>query len=86
MHPPALGDVLGNLIEYGASPRATITMDRCARALAWLDGREYVVPEDIQAIAFDVMRHRLILNYEAEADGITTNRVISELLARIAVP
>jgi MoxR-like ATPase len=80
------GDDLAEWIQYGASPRATITLDRCARAQAWLAGRDYVVPEDIQTIAHDVLRHRLILNYEAEADGITTNKVISELLARVAVP
>lgn len=80
------GADLAEWIQYGASPRATITMDRCARAQAWLAGRDYVVPEDIQSIAHDVLRHRLILNYEAEADGITTNKVISELIARVAVP
>lgn len=84
--PGVYGADLAEWIQYGASPRATITLDRCARALAWLDGREFVVPEDIQSIAFDVLRHRLILNYEAEADGITTNKVISELIRRIAVP
>ena len=61
-------------------------LDRCARARAWLDGRDYVAPEDIQDIAYDVLRHRLILNYEAEAEGVTTDRVIAELVARIAVP
>ena len=84
--PGIYGSDLADWVQYGASPRATITLDRCARAQAWLQGREFVVPEDIQSIAFDVLRHRLILNYEAEADGITTNRVISELIARIAVP
>ncbi len=80
------GSDLAQWIQYGASPRATITLDRCSRALAWLDGRDYVTPEDIQSIAYDVLRHRLILNYEAEADGITTDKVISELIKRIAVP
>jgi MoxR-like ATPase len=80
------GSDLAEWIQYGASPRATITLDRCARAQAWLAGRDYVVPEDIQSMAFDVMRHRLILNYEAEADGITTNKVIAELISRVAVP
>jgi MoxR-like ATPase len=84
--PDVYGSDLSDWIQYGASPRATITLDRCARAQAWLAGRDYVVPEDIQSMAFDVMRHRLILNYEAEADGITTNKVISELISRIAVP
>ena len=84
--PEVYGSDLSEWIQYGASPRATITLDRCARAQAWLAGRDYVIPEDIQSIAFDVLRHRLILNYEAEADGITTNKVISELLSRVAVP
>ena len=85
-NPGVYGSDLAEWIQYGASPRATITLDRCARAHAWLAGRDYVLPEDIQELAFDVMRHRLILNYEAEADGITTDKVISELIARIAVP
>ncbi len=84
--PAVYGSDLAEWIQYGGSPRATITLDRCARAHAWLAGREYVLPEDIQTLAFDVLRHRLILNYEAEADGITTDKVIAELIARIAVP
>ncbi len=85
-NPGVYGADLQQWIQYGGSPRATITLDRCARAHAWLAGREYVIPEDIQELAFDVLRHRLILNYEAEADGITTDKVIAELIARIAVP
>jgi MoxR-like ATPase len=84
--PQAYGDDLAGWLQYGGSPRATITLDRCARAHAWLQERDYVAPEDIQSVAYDVLRHRLILNYEAEAEGITPNRVISELIARIAVP
>ena len=85
-NPGVYGADLQQWIQYGGSPRATITLDRCARAHAWLAGRDYVIPEDIQELAFDVLRHRLILNYEAEADGITTDKVIAELIARIAVP
>ena len=77
---------LANWIEYGASPRASIGLDRCARAHAWLAGRDYVAPEDVQEMAFDILRHRLILNYEAEAEGITPDRFISELVARVPVP
>ena len=84
--PANYGDDLANWLQYGASPRATICLDRCARARAWLAGRDYVGPEDIQAVAYDVLRHRLILNYEAEAEGVTPDRVIGELIARIAVP
>ncbi|MFT4563734.1 MAG: MoxR-like ATPase, partial [Gammaproteobacteria bacterium] len=85
-NPAAYGEDLAQWIEYGASPRATIALDRCARAHAWLDGRDYVGPDDIQAIAPDVLRHRIILNYEAAADGITADRFIDELISRIAVP
>lgn len=80
------GDDLAQWLQYGASPRASITLDRCARAHAWLQERDYVGPEDVQAVAHEVLRHRLILNYEAEAEGMTTDSVISELLSRIAVP
>lgn len=84
--PRVYGEEFAHWLEYGASPRATITLDRCARAHAWLDDRDYVTPEDIQEIAYDVLRHRLILNFEAEAEGITIDKVIGELIARIAVP
>lgn len=80
------GNDLAQWLQYGASPRASITLDRCARAYAWLEQRDYVGPEDVQAVAHEVLRHRLILNYEAEAEGMTTDSVISELLSRIAVP
>ena len=84
--PEAYGDDLASWLQYGASPRATIALDRCARAKAWLAGRDFVSPDDIQAMAFDVLRHRLILSYEAEAQGMTTDDVIKELVARIPVP
>lgn len=84
--PEAYGKELGNWMEYGASPRASIALDRCARAHAWLDSRDYVTPDDIQAIAFDVLRHRIILSFEAEAEGITADRFITELMHRVAVP
>ena len=84
--PGAYGDDLARWLQYGASPRASIALDRCARVHAWLDDRDFVGPEDVQAVAGDVLRHRLILNYEAEAEGITTNHVIGELISRIAVP
>jgi MoxR-like ATPase len=85
-NPGAYGNDLDGWLEYGASPRATIALDRCSRAHAWLAGRDYVGPEDIQAVAYDVLRHRLILRFEAEAEGVTPDRVIGELIARIAVP
>ena len=84
--PGAYGDDLAQWLQYGASPRATIALDRCARVHAWLNDRDFVGPEDVQAVVYDVLRHRLILNYEAEAEGVTTDRIISELINRIAVP
>ena len=80
------GRHLAGRIAYGASPRATLALDRCARAHAWLAGREFVSPEDVQAVAHDVLRHRILLTFEAEADGMTSQHVIYELLAVVAVP
>ncbi len=85
-HPKAYGEDLQGAIQYGGSPRASIALDRCSRARAWLAGRDHVLPEDIQDLAFDVLRHRLILSYEAEANGMTPDRVIAELIARVPVP
>jgi MoxR-like ATPase len=85
-NPSAYGEDLARWVQYGGSPRATIGLDRSARAHAWLAGRDFVSPEDIQIMAPDVLRHRLILNYEAEADGVTTDQVINALLERVAVP
>lgn len=84
--PGKYDEKLTNWLEYGASPRASIALDRCARAHAWLAGRDFVGPEDIQAIAHDVLRHRIILSFEAEAEGITKDHFIDELISRIAVP
>ncbi len=80
------GADLQRWIRFGASPRATIALDRCSRAHAWLQGRDFVTPDDIQTIAHDVLRHRILLTFEAEAEGINPDRVIDELLQRIAVP
>jgi len=77
---------LASWIQYGASPRASMALDRCARAYAWINERDFVTPEDIQIIAPDVLRHRIILSFEAEADGITTDACVQELLSRVAVP
>ncbi len=81
--PGQYSEELEELIEYGASPRATIALDRCARAHAWLNGRDYVSPDDVQAVAHDVLRHRLILSFEAEATGTTPNQAIDKLLAAV---
>ena len=85
-NPAAYGDDLANWSLYGASPRASIALDRCSRAHAWLDQRDFVSPDDIQAIAFDVLRHRVILSYEAEAEGVTPDSFIQEIISRVAVP
>ena len=83
--PEKYSDQLASWLEYGASPRATIALDRCARAQAWLDGRDFVSPDDIQSVLHDCLRHRLILSYEAEAEGVTADQVIDELISRVAV-
>ena len=76
----------GQWVQYGASPRATIGLDRCAKAHAWLAGRDYVTPEDVQKMAYDVLRHRVLLTFEAEAEGITTDDFITDLLGEVPVP
>ncbi len=73
-------------IRFGASPRGTLALDRCARAHAWLQGRDYVSPEDIHQIAHDVLRHRILLSFEAEAEGISCDDFIDQLLQIIPVP
>ena len=77
---------LAKWIAFGASPRATISLDKCARANAWLDGRDFVTPNDIQRVFFDCLRHRLLLSYEAEAAGIDANTVLKRIIQLVAVP
>ncbi len=84
--PSPYSETVKRWVRFGASPRATIGLERCARAHAWMEGRDYVSPEDIQAMAHDVLRHRILLTFEAEAEGITTDYVVSELLNHVAVP
>jgi len=76
---------LARWVTFGASPRATIALDRCARAHAWLHGNDYVSPADVQAVAPDVLRHRVLVSYEAEAEGITADHVVATLLAQVPV-
>ena len=83
--PEKYDDKLKSWLAFGASPRATIALDRCARARAWLHNRDFVSPEDIQAVLHNVLRHRLLLSYQAEAEGITTDQFIKELLLRVPV-
>jgi MoxR-like ATPase len=83
--PAPYGADLQRWLECGASPRGGIALERCARVRAWLEGRDYVSPDDIQEVAADVLRHRLVLSIEAEADGMDAGRVVAELLARVPV-
>ena len=83
--PEKYDDKLKSWLAYGASPRATIALDRCSRARAWLHNRDFVNPEDIQAVLHNVLRHRLILSYQAEAEGITANQLLDHLLSLVAV-
>lgn len=81
--PEKYSEQLANWLEMGVSPRATIALDRCARAHAWLSGRDYVTPEDVQAMVFPVLRHRLLLSYPAQAEGIHPNKVIAQLISLV---
>ena len=81
-----LDEELGRWISYGASPRGTLSLDSAARAHAWLAGRDYVSPGDVQAVIHDVLRHRILLTFEAEADGVGASDVIDRLLQLVAVP
>ncbi|MCS0497756.1 MoxR family ATPase [Ancylobacter sp. MQZ15Z-1] len=83
--PAKFGDQLKDWIGIGASPRGTLALDRAARAFAWLQGRDYVSPEDVQNVAHDCLRHRVSLTYEATADGKTADDVIDELIRQVAV-
>jgi MoxR-like ATPase len=85
-HPEGLGDDLRRWIEIGASPRGSIALDKCARVHAWLAGRDYVDPEDVRAIAAEVLRHRLGLTYEAQGEGVTPDRVVAEIVRQVALP
>jgi MoxR-like ATPase len=85
-NPDVYDQQLQKWINYGASPRATIALDRCARAHAWLNGKDYVSPMDIQAVAADVLRHRILLSFEAEANAVDADQCIAILLSNIAIP
>ena len=85
-NPQEFGLDIGPMISYGASPRASIWLDQASRAHAFLNGRGYVTPQDVKSMAPDVLRHRIILSYEAEAEGKSTDDLIESLLERIEVP
>lgn len=83
--PAEYGEHLKNWIAVGASPRGSLALDRCARSYAWLQGRDYVTPEDVQAVAHDCLRHRISLGYEAGAEGVTADAVLDEVVKQVAV-
>lgn len=85
-HPDQAGLDIGYYIRFGASPRATIYLSLAARAHAFLEGREYVIPEDIKKMALDILRHRILLTYEAEAENISADDVIKNILSSIKIP
>lgn len=83
--PARFGEKLSQWVSYGASPRATLALMRTAKARAWLNDRDYVMPEDIISNLYPVLRHRLILSYEAEAQGVNANQVIQEIINQVAI-
>lgn len=85
-NPGVYSAALARWLRFGASPRATIALDRCSKAHAWLDGRDYVTPQDVHVIAHDVLRHRILLTFEAEAEGVSSDDFIDELLRQVALP
>ena len=85
-HPEKYNEELKGSVRYGASPRATIALDKCAKINAWLEGRDFVTPEDIHAVVYDVLRHRIILSFEALAEGLSSDDVISSLLKVVPLP
>jgi len=85
-NPGTVSRELDGQVLYGASPRASMGIDRAARAHAWLKGQDFVGPEDIQAVAPDVLRHRMVLSFEAEADGVNSNSIIAGILDGVGVP
>ena len=81
--PEVYGEELASWLEYGASPRGTISLDRCARAYSWIQGRDFVSPDDVQEVMFDVLRHRILLSFEAEASGVTPDKVLETIRERV---
>ncbi len=85
-HPEKYDESLKNTIAFGASPRATIALDKCAKINAWLAGRDFVTPEDVHAMVYDVLRHRIILSFEAQASGLSADDIITRLLKIVPLP
>jgi MoxR-like ATPase len=84
--PEVVSEELAEFVEYGASPRATLALTLCAKANAFLEGRGYVVPQDVKDLAHDVLRHRIITTYEAEAESKTSDDIVSAILDFVPVP
>jgi MoxR-like ATPase len=84
-YPERYEERLGPLLDFGASPRGTISLDKASRAFAWLQGRDFVGPDDVRSIAHEVLRHRIGLSYEAEAEGVSADDIIDDLLKLVAV-
>ena len=85
-YPERYNQELSEWIEWGGSPRASLALDRCSKAHAWLQGRDFVTPEDLQQIAPDVLRHRILLTYGAESKGLNTDEVLQRILELVPVP
>lgn len=85
-YPEKYDSSLKGSVLFGASPRATLALDRCAKVHAWLKGKDFVTPEDLHAVVYDILRHRLILSFEAQAEGLTTDHVIASLLKSVPLP
>ena len=85
-HPEKYDAKMAGYVMFGASPRATLALDRCAKIHAWLREKDFVSPEDIQAVVYDILRHRIILSFEAQAEGITPDAVVSRLLKLVPLP
>lgn len=83
--PGNYGTDLARWIDFGVSPRGTIALDRCARAFAWLQNKDFVSPEDVRAVLHDVFRHRVLVSFAAEAEGISSDQVINELIHRVPI-
>jgi MoxR-like ATPase len=84
--PEKYSEELGRWIDVGGSPRASLALDKCSRTHAWLQGRDYVDPEDVRAIVNDVLRHRLMLSYEAQGEGVSADSVIGAVVEQVALP
>ena len=85
-NPEKYSSSLKGVISFGASPRATLALDRCSKINAWINGRDFVTPEDVHAVVYDILRHRLILSFEAQAEGLTSDDVINSLLKLVPLP